>query len=81
MIVEGQAVIAKYAYYLIVDGAEAWGEDKDPSHEVAVHGHVGAGHDRVPSDGVTLAEALERAWTDASELYADDDLDPDWEPV
>ncbi len=71
----GAAVIEKYAYYLIVDGAEAWGEDKAPDHEVAIHGHVGPDHRRVASSEVTLSETLERAWRDPAELYADEDLD------
>ena len=28
-----------YAYYLIIDGGDVWGYERDPTHDPAVHRH------------------------------------------
>jgi hypothetical protein len=60
----------EYAYYLVVDDEEVWGYDRDPSHSPAVHGHVGAGHQRRNAPRVTFKQAVGQAWTDISTLEA-----------
>ena len=67
--VGGRFHIAKYSYYLVIDGAELWGFDKAPDHEVVVHGHVGPAHERVESPELALSEVVERAWTTLSSYY------------
>jgi hypothetical protein len=32
----------EYAYYLILDGVEIWGYERDPTHEPPVHVHLGS---------------------------------------
>ena len=50
----------------MVDGAEVGGFDKDPTHDPPVHGHCGPEHRRVVAPELTLKEALDRAWEEAS---------------
>ena len=58
----------EYAYYLIVDGEEFWGYERDLSHDPAVHRHVGPGHDRHPAERVTFQEVVDLAWEEVSKL-------------
>jgi hypothetical protein len=55
-----------YSYYLIVDGVEVWGYDRDPSHVPSEHKHLGADHQRLPCGRVSFLEAVERAWATVS---------------
>lgn len=52
----------EYSYYLIRDGIEMWGYDRDPSHNPAEHMHRGVDHTRLSSGRVTFKEVGERAW-------------------
>jgi hypothetical protein len=56
----------EYSYFLVYDGYEMWGYERDLSHEPAEHGHVGRGHERVPAGSVTFREAAEKAWETVS---------------
>lgn len=64
----GRLDVVEYAYWLIVDGAEVRGWDKDPKKhpDQPVHGHVRRGPDRelqrVPADEVSLVKVLDLAW-------------------
>jgi hypothetical protein len=58
----------QYSYYLIVDGFEEWGYDRDPSHDPPVHGHQGRDHRWVPAERVTFREVAEMAWQTVSRL-------------
>lgn len=51
-----------YAYFLVIDGEEVWGEERDPTHDPPVHGHYGPDHARVASEGISFRAAAERAW-------------------
>ncbi len=51
----------EYAYYLIVDGAEFWGMERDPTHDPVDHSHD-SDHNRAPCSPISLKGALERAW-------------------
>ncbi len=75
VVVEGSGISREdYAYYLIIDEVEVWGYERDPSHDPAVHRHVGGEHQRGPADRVTLVWALDKAWEAA-------ELEGTWEPV
>jgi hypothetical protein len=52
----------EYSYYLIRDGLEVWGYDRDPSHDPEEHMHQGADHTRVATGRVTFKEVGEKAW-------------------
>jgi len=57
-----------YSYYLIVDGAEEWGFDRDEIHDPPEHGHVGAEHARVDAGRIEFHEVVEKAWEIVSAL-------------
>jgi hypothetical protein len=61
-----------YAYYLIVDGEEVWGYERDPTHDPAVHRHD-RDHNRYPCDPISFKAALEKGWQTASD-------EDSWEP-
>jgi hypothetical protein len=66
--------IVKYSYYLIANETERWGRDYDPSKhpEQPIHGHVGEDHVRVPSERITLRDALDLAWDEVSSMDEED---------
>ena len=52
-----------YSYYLVVDGAEVWGYDRDPTHPIPEHRHSGPEHgDGEAWDRVTFGEVAQEAW-------------------
>jgi hypothetical protein len=51
-----------YSYYLIIDGFEIWGYDRDPGHVPPEHMHRGSDHARLPAGRVTFAEVAREAW-------------------
>jgi hypothetical protein len=63
VVVEGSGVHREqYSYYLIRDGVELWGYDRDPLHTPEEHMHRGPSHLREDSRRVTFKEVAERAW-------------------
>ena len=56
----------EYAYYLVIDGAEVWGYERDPTHDPAVHRHD-RHHERFPADPISFKRALEMAWETAAD--------------
>jgi hypothetical protein len=58
----------EYAYFLVIDGAEVWGEERDLSHKPAVHRHVGPDHERHPAEPISFRAAAKRAWDEVSDL-------------
>jgi hypothetical protein len=53
----------RYAYYLVVDGEEVWGFDRDPSHPVAEHRHVGPDHGTgAAHERMTFKQVADIAW-------------------
>lgn len=71
VVVEGSGVHREeYSYYLVFDGMEMWGFDRDLSHNPVEHGHVGQDHTRVEAGRVTFREVVERAWDTVSEEEA-----------
>lgn len=63
----------EYSYFLISDGVEVHGRERDPTHDPAEHGH-GRDHARQPAGRVTFKEFVEEAWEIVSDL-------PDLEPL
>jgi hypothetical protein len=58
----------RYSYYLIFDGVEIWGYDRDPLHDPKEHMHEGLSHDRKRSGPVIFKDIAEKAWERVSEL-------------
>jgi hypothetical protein len=56
-----------YSYYLIIDGYQVWGYDRDPSHDPPEHMHVGDDHLRQPAGRVEFHEVVEKAWETLSQ--------------
>jgi hypothetical protein len=56
--------VAKYTYYLVIDGDEYRAWERDPTHTPPVHGHMGSDHRWIPAPEVTVAEALDLAWNE-----------------
>jgi hypothetical protein len=54
-----------YAYFLIIDGVEHFGFERDPSHDPPVHAH-GVGHSRLASGPVSFKAVVKLAWRDLS---------------
>jgi hypothetical protein len=53
----------EYAYYLIIEGVEVWGYERDLSHSPAEHRHVGPDHPTgEPWETVSFRQAVEFAW-------------------
>ena len=55
-----------YAYYLIIDGAEYWGYERDPTHNPAVHHHTYGHGTCVPSHAISFKGVCRLAWHEVS---------------
>jgi len=56
----------EYAYFLVVDGYEAWGWERDLSHDPAVHRHATAAHTRVAARPIPFKKVVDLAWEEVS---------------
>lgn len=54
-----------YAYFLIIDGLEVWGEERDPTHNPPVHRHID-GHEREDATPISFRAVCEKAWRSIS---------------
>lgn len=61
----------EYSYFLIFDGEEVYGRERDPTHDPAEHGHR-RDHVRESAGRVTFTEFAETAWEIVSDLAVDD---------
>ncbi len=62
VVVEGSGIHREeYSYFLIIDGAEVWGYERDPAHDPPEHGH-GVEHTRHAAGRVTFKDVAQRAW-------------------
>jgi hypothetical protein len=52
----------RYSYYLVIDGAEVWGYERDPGHNPPLHRHEGMSHSRHACRRVTFVETANLAW-------------------
>jgi hypothetical protein len=66
-ICDGAPVRRSYAYYLVIDGIDVWGHDKDPGHDPAIHRHDRGHLHRYPDQERTLREMLEKGWETAGD--------------
>lgn len=67
----------RYSYYLIVNGYEVWGYDRDPDHDPPLHRHRGRNHKRFPCRRMLFHEVVREAWEVASveEDFSDEESD------
>jgi hypothetical protein len=68
----------EYAYFLIVDGAEFYGRERDPTHDPAEHGH-GRFHEREDAGPISFVDFVEQCWAMVSDL-PDEEIDDDYQP-
>jgi hypothetical protein len=63
-----------YAYYLVIDGVEIWGYERDPTHDPPVHRHTEGHAERIATSPVAFRRVVELAWQEISEraLVADE---------
>jgi hypothetical protein len=59
----------EYAYFLVIDGEEVWGFERDLSHDPAVHYHIGPDHTREAGVSMPFKKAVTLAWHDVTEHY------------
>lgn len=52
----------RYSYYLIINGYEVWGYDRDPDHDPPLHRHRGRDHTRFPCRRMLFREVAREAW-------------------
>jgi hypothetical protein len=55
----------EYGYYLVADGEEVWGEERDLSHDPPVHRHI-EGHVRADAEPISFKAAVAKAWEEVS---------------
>jgi len=66
LIEDGSAHREEYGYFLVINGAEIWGHERDPSHDPPVHCH-GSDHSRHAAKApISFREAVEMAWETSS---------------
>jgi hypothetical protein len=56
----------EYGYFLIIDGVEMWGYERDPSHDPPVHRHTYGHSERIDADPISFKDAVELAWQEVS---------------
>jgi hypothetical protein len=52
----------EYGYFLVIDGIEVWGYDRDLVHSPADRGHTGRDRKRVPAARVSFKAVVQNAW-------------------
>lgn len=70
----------RYSYYLIIDGMETWGFDRDPAHDPPLHRHEGASHRRFPCRRMLFKEVAKLAWEMVSAEEGLSDPSPSLDP-
>jgi hypothetical protein len=65
VVVDGHVHREEYGYYLIDNGEEVWGEERDLSHDPPVHRHT-EGHIREDAEPITFKAVVEKAWDEVS---------------
>lgn len=68
----------QYSYYLVVDGAEVYSRERDPSHNPAEHGH-GRHHVRKDAGRISFVQFVTGCWEIVSDL-PDEPIDDDFSP-
>ena len=44
----------EYSYFLVMDGREVWGYERDPTHDPPVHRHTGPDHVREGAEAISF---------------------------
>lgn len=60
----------EYGYFLIIDGFEVWGYERDPNHAhegLLDHRHTEDHADRIACEPISFKEAVEKAWDEITE--------------
>src|SRR5437773_88204 len=57
----------EYAYFLVIDGVEIFGYERDPSHEPAVHRHTAGHSSREPAEPTAFRDVAELAWKEVAD--------------
>ena len=52
----------EYSYFLLIDGVEVWGYDRDLVYSPADRGHTGRDRRRVPAARVSFKGVVQNAW-------------------
>jgi hypothetical protein len=55
----------EYGYFLVIDGEEIWGYERDPTHSPTVHRHI-QGHRREECRPVAFKMVVDLAWREIS---------------
>jgi hypothetical protein len=56
----------EYGYFLVIEGVEIWGYERDPTHDPPVHRHTFGHSERIDSDPVSFKEVAALAWQELS---------------
>jgi hypothetical protein len=56
----------EYGYFLVIDGEEVSGWERDLSHDPPVHRHTGSGHVREDAEPIAFRTAVELAWEEVT---------------
>jgi hypothetical protein len=59
----------EYGYYLVHNGIEVWGYERDLSHDPAVHRHVGSDHAHESAERISFAAVVELAWDEVTRIH------------
>lgn len=56
----------EYAYFLVIDGIEAWGYERDLSHRPPVHRHTEGHVQRLVAGPIAFKRVAEKAWEEVT---------------
>jgi hypothetical protein len=68
VVVNDHVTREEYGYFLILDGDELWGYERDPSHDPPVHRHT-RGHASEPCEAISFKDCVELAWADVTRFH------------
>jgi hypothetical protein len=81
VVADGHAHREEYAYYLIVNGKDLWGHERDPGHpDQPIHCHPRDHKTRYPCDPISFKAAVELAWDHVSYI-AENGFELDYDPL
>ena len=66
VIEDGNVRRLDYGYFLIIDGVEYWGYERDLTHNPPVHRHTYGHDERIEADPVSFKDVCKLAWDEVS---------------
>jgi len=57
----------EYGYFLVIDGIEIWGYERDLSHAPALHRHTEGHAERLEAKPISFKKVAELAWRETSD--------------